>query len=102
MAGRPLNWVNEKDRRASLGYWLAPAARGRGVASCAVRLIARWAFETLHLARLEINCGPDNHGSQSVALRCGFTREAVLRSHQAFRGARRDTVVFSLLTGELV
>ncbi len=102
LGGVSLNWVNAKDRRASLGYWLAPAARGRGVASRSVRLIVRWAFETLHLARLEITCGPDNDGSQSVALRCGFSREGLLRSHQSFKGARRDTVVFSLLPGELV
>ena len=102
LGGASLNWVNEKDRRASLGYWLAPSARGRGVASRSVRLIARWAFETLHLARLEITCGPDNYGSQSVARRCGFTREGLLRSHQSFKAARRDTIVFGLLPGELV
>jgi RimJ/RimL family protein N-acetyltransferase len=33
--------------------------------------------------------------------RCGFTREDVLRSHLPFKGGRRDTVVFSLLPGEL-
>lgn len=102
LGGASLNSVNEKDRRASLGYWLAPAARGRGAASRSVRLIARWAFETLHLARLEITCGPDNYGSQSVARRCGFIREGLLRSHQGFKGARRDTIVFGLLPGELV
>lgn len=99
--GASLNGVDSVNRRASLGYWLAPAARGRGVASRAVRLIACWAFETVLLARLEITCGPDNHGSQSVAQRCGFTREGLLRSHLAFKSGRRDTVVFGLLPGEL-
>jgi RimJ/RimL family protein N-acetyltransferase len=50
---------------------------------------------------MELTCGPDNGGSQRVAERCGFTREGVLRSHIAFKGRRRDTVVFSLLPGEL-
>jgi hypothetical protein len=36
-----------------------------------------------------------------VAERCGFTREGVPRSHIPFKGTRRDTVVFSLLPGEL-
>jgi RimJ/RimL family protein N-acetyltransferase len=36
-----------------------------------------------------------------VALRCGFAREGVLRSHMLFKGARRDTVVFSLLPADL-
>ncbi len=63
--------------------------------------MARWAFDCLDLARLEITCGPENHGSQGVALRCGFTREGVLRSHISFKGSRRDTVVFGLIPGEL-
>ena len=58
-------------------------------------------FEDLQLARLELNCGPDNLASQRVAERCGYTREGVLRSHIPFKGMRRDTVVFSLLPGEL-
>ena len=30
--------------KAAVGYWLAPQARGRGLATRAVRLIVRWAF----------------------------------------------------------
>jgi RimJ/RimL family protein N-acetyltransferase len=86
---------------ARLGYWLAPQARGRGVASRAVRLLARWGFTQLGLARIELTCGPDNTASASVAVRCGFVREGVLRSHMAYKGGRRDTVLFSLLPGEL-
>ncbi len=33
--------------RASLGCWVVPAARGRGVASAAVQLLSAWAFATL-------------------------------------------------------
>lgn len=54
------------------------------------------------MARLEITCGPNNIGSQGAARRCGFSHEGLLRSHQTFKGARRDTVMFSLLPGELV
>ena len=50
---------------------------------------------------LELTCGPDNLASQRVAERCGFTREGVLRSQLPFKGGRRDSVVFSLLPGEL-
>jgi len=55
----------------------------------------------LGLARIELTCGPDNEASARVAGRCGFVREGVLRSHMAFKGGRRDTVLFSLLPGEL-
>jgi RimJ/RimL family protein N-acetyltransferase len=86
---------------AAVGYWLAPGARGRGAATQAVSLLARWAFAELGLARLELTCGPDNEASQHVAERCGFTREGLLRSHVPFKGARRDSVMYSLLPGEL-
>jgi RimJ/RimL family protein N-acetyltransferase len=87
--------------RASVGYWVAPHARRKGVATHAVRLLARWAFDELGIKRLQLTCGPDNHASQRVAERAGFTREALLRSHIPFKGGRRDTVVFSLLPDEL-
>ena len=101
LGGGSLNSVDLQQGRAAIGYWLAPQARGRGVATHAVRLIAGWAFRDLHIARLELTCGPDNRASQRVAERCGFTREGVLRSHVPFKGTRRDTVVFGLLPGEL-
>ena len=86
---------------AAVGYWLAPEARGRGAATQAVRLLAQWAFAELGLARLELTCGPDNEASQRVAGRCGFSREGLLRSHVPFQGARRDSVIYGLLPGEL-
>jgi RimJ/RimL family protein N-acetyltransferase len=101
LGGGSLNNVTLDLGRAAIGYWLAPHARGRGVTTHAVRLIAEWAFSDLRIARLELTCGPDNHASQRVAERCGFTREGVLRSHLPFKGSRRDTVVYSLLPGEL-
>jgi RimJ/RimL family protein N-acetyltransferase len=82
---------------AAVGYWLAPEARGRGAATHAVRLLTRWAFAELGLARLELTCGPDNEASQHVAERCGFSREGLLRSHVPFKGARRDSVIYGLL-----
>lgn len=90
------------NRRASVGYWLGPDARGRGLASRAVRLLCRWAFDDLGLARLELTCGPDNPGSRGVAERCGFRLEGCLRSHMTFKGGRRDSLVYGLLPAELV
>jgi RimJ/RimL family protein N-acetyltransferase len=101
LGGASLNDLHPTHLRAAVGYWLAPGARGRGAATRAVRLLAGWAFGDLGLARLELSCGPDNRASQRVAERCGFSREGVLRSHLAFKGGRRDTVLFSLLPGEL-
>ena len=41
--------------RASVAYWRAPEARGRGAATRPVRLMTRWAFETFEgLVRIEL------------------------------------------------
>jgi len=101
LGGASLYDVDLEQGRAGVGYWLAPEARGHGVATHAVRELARWAFSTLGLARIELTCGPENEASQRVAERCGFVREGLLRSHLAFKGGRRDSVIFSLLPGEL-
>jgi RimJ/RimL family protein N-acetyltransferase len=99
--GASLYDVDRGQARASVGYWLAAHARGRGLATRTVRLLAGWAFTHLAVERLELTCAPDNVASQRVALRCGFVREGVLRAHLPFQGRRRDTMVFSLLPGEL-
>jgi RimJ/RimL family protein N-acetyltransferase len=101
LGGGSLYDVRAQQGCASVGYWLAREARGRGVATHAVRLLARWAFAELGLARLELTCSPDNAASQRVAERCGFAREGLLRSHIPFKGGRRDTVIYGLRPGEL-
>jgi RimJ/RimL family protein N-acetyltransferase len=85
-----------------IGYWVVREARGRGVASRALRLLARWALEEVGLGRVELVTDPANRASQRVAEKAGFHREAVLRSALEYRDGRRaDSVVFSLLPDEL-
>lgn len=92
-----INSIDPTNRSASIGYWLAPEARGRGVVTRAVRLATRFAFDRLELNRIELTCGPDNAASAAVATRAGFTFEGKLRSNLLFKGAFRDSLVFSLL-----
>jgi len=69
--GRP-DW--ETRRAAEAGYWVAPGARRRGVASGALELLTRWAFESLGLRRLELHVIEGNVASERVAERAGFRR----------------------------
>jgi RimJ/RimL family protein N-acetyltransferase len=101
LGGGSLYGVDRLHGRAAVGYWLLPQARGHGIATRATVLLARYAFDILGVARLELTCGPENEASQRVAGRCGFVREGLLRSHIPYQGQRRDTVMFSLLPGEL-
>jgi RimJ/RimL family protein N-acetyltransferase len=87
--------------RGEIGYWIARWGRGRGAATSAVRLIARYAFDVAGLERIEVIPYVDNPASQRVAEKAGCTREGVLRSYFAARGERHDCVMYSLLPGEL-
>ena len=60
---------------ASLGYWLGLPYVGRGYMTEAVRAAVRFAFETLHLHRLEAATMPNNAASIRVLERNGFRRE---------------------------
>ena len=86
--------------RAEVGYWLAKDARVQGHATRAVRLINEWGFRHLGLERIDLLAATGNPASQRVAERCGFTREAVLRSYLPGKEGRQDMVAFGLLASE--
>ena len=95
--------IDDTSRNAAIGYWCAKELRGRGLTTRALRLLSRHALEELGSERLELITDPDNHASRRVAEKVGFQREGVLRSHLLHPdGRRRDSVMFSLLPGELV
>jgi RimJ/RimL family protein N-acetyltransferase len=87
-------------RRAEVGFWLVPAARGRGLGSAAVALAVAWAFTELDLLRVEMTTTPENPAVSVLARRLGFTQEGVLRSRNIERGQRVDIVWFGLLREE--
>ena len=91
------------DGVAEAGYWVAREARGRGVATHALRLAVRWLLGEPGIERVQLRADTLNMGSQRVAEKAGFTREGVLRSmhYNPRLGRRIDFVMFSLLPGEL-
>src|SRR5262245_16704795 len=94
--------VNSDDYRGTIGYWVAQAVRGQGICTRALRALARHGLNELELQRLELITDPDNLASQRVAEKVGFRREGVLRAHLRHPDGRiRDSVMFSLLPGEL-
>ena len=94
--------LNSHEYRATTGYWVAARARGQGICTRALRLLSRHALEELELQRVDLVTDPDNLASQRVAEKVGFKREGLLRAHLRHPDGRiRDSVMFSLLPGEL-
>lgn len=86
---------------AGLGYWLVPDARGRGLATRAVRLAADWALGPLGMARIEAWVVPGNEPSQRVLVSAGFEQEGLLRSFLTVGEERADAIVFARVTPQL-
>jgi RimJ/RimL family protein N-acetyltransferase len=87
--------------RATVGYWLLPEGRGKGLMNRALLLVTRWAFAELGLKRIGLLADPRNAASVNVAERAGFKREGVLRSWADVNGERADHVSYSLLPADL-
>jgi RimJ/RimL family protein N-acetyltransferase len=92
--------IDRVARTAELGYVVAPSARGRGVASEALRLMTEWAFGELGMERLELLISVENEASKRVAARCGYVREGVMRSHYVKGELREDTELWSRLPSD--
>jgi RimJ/RimL family protein N-acetyltransferase len=63
----------------SVGYWLLPPARGRGVATTALRLGTELVFHRLGWHRIELSHAIENERSCAVGRRAGYRPEGVLR-----------------------
>jgi RimJ/RimL family protein N-acetyltransferase len=92
-----LVWLNvrEADRTTgSVGYWLLPTARGRGVATRAVRLLSAWAAGDLGVTNLRLVTEPENERSRRVAERSGFRPTGVRHHSASIDGRLIDQVVY--------
>jgi ribosomal-protein-alanine N-acetyltransferase len=80
---------------ASVGdvsYWVAAPARGRGVASRALRLLSEWAFATLELSVIRLWTRADNAASRRVAERAGYRRAPEVDQRRTVKGQVWNTI----------
>jgi RimJ/RimL family protein N-acetyltransferase len=76
----------------SVGYWLLPQGRGRGVAAEALRVATPFVFDRLGWHRMELYHAVENERSCGVAKRAGYLPEGVMRSAMRYPvdGRRSD------------
>jgi RimJ/RimL family protein N-acetyltransferase len=99
--------VDARDWSGELGYWVAPEARRRRVATRGGRLLLRYGFDVLELGYVLLWAAAANAGSNGVARALGFThegscRQAMLDGPTGDRTAPRgDANLWGLRPGEL-
>jgi RimJ/RimL family protein N-acetyltransferase len=76
----------------NVGYWVAHGARGRHVATRALRLVCAWTGDR----PLRLLTHPENVASQRVAENAGFRRVGATADHPQFRDGTREAVLFEL------
>lgn len=84
----------------TMGYWVAEAWNGRGVATAAALRATRYAFDVLGLHRVEAGTLVHNIGSQRVLERAGFARFGLAPRLVRIAGSWQDHVVFQRLSDD--
>jgi RimJ/RimL family protein N-acetyltransferase len=92
--------IDREAGEVELGYIVGPWARGRGVATEALRLLTRWAFDELGAQRIELIIEAANAPSVRVAERCGYVLEGERRSTYLKQGRRVDARIYSRLPSD--
>lgn len=93
--------VEGSSRSASLGYWIAQSAAGRGTVSVAVAMVCDHLFTTARLHRVEIAIRPENERSLGIVERLGFSEIGLARGYLHIAGQWRDHRIFQLLSDDV-
>ncbi|MFG1994530.1 GNAT family N-acetyltransferase [Actinoplanes sp. NPDC048988] len=90
-----------RHRTAEVGYWAAPAARGRGVMTEATAALSRWVLTEAAFERVVLRIAPGNEASIRVAEKAGFTYEGLARNAGIVPAGRVDLAIYSLIPADL-
>ncbi|MBP0723734.1 GNAT family N-acetyltransferase [Bacillus sp. RG28] len=70
---------NKKVDMVTIGYFLAEAYWGKGIASKALKMVVEFLFEQVEVNRIQAEVMPTNEISKKVLLKNGFLKEGTLR-----------------------
>jgi RimJ/RimL family protein N-acetyltransferase len=96
-----LKGADWRSREAEIGYWAAPAFRGRGVLTEATAGLACWALTEQSFERVVLRVAPGNKASIRVAEKAGFVYEGTARNAGVVHGGRVDLTIYSLIPADL-
>ncbi|MBL0134526.1 MAG: GNAT family N-acetyltransferase [Chitinophagaceae bacterium] len=90
------------DKRIEIGWsWLGTPFMGTGINTHAKHLLLKYAFEEMHMERVEVKTDFLNERARAALLKIGMKEEGVLRSHmQMPHNRRRDSIYYSMLKEE--
>jgi len=87
-------------QNAYVGYWVDQARAGQGLMPEAVVVLARFAFEELHLHRLQISIIPRNTASRRVVEKLDLRSEGIAIRYLEIDGVWEDHVRYAVTVEE--
>ena len=96
-------WMRIFPEHASIeigGVYWGPSMARTPLATEALYLFARHAFDDLGYRRFEWKCNNRNEPSKAAAVRFGFSFEGVFRQDRIVKGESRDTAWFAMIDTE--
>lgn len=84
----------------TLGYWIDRDRAGHGYTAEGVVVLARFAFEELHLHRLEICIVPRNTNSRRVMEKLAIREEGIAQRYLEINGTWEDHVRYGITVEE--
>ncbi len=87
----------ENERSAEIGYWLAKAYWGRGIATTSVLEMTNYVFSNTDIIRLFAPVFSPNGGSMRVLEKSGYQLEAILKKAIYKNDTYYDSHVFAKL-----
>lgn len=89
-------WIDDRNKRGTLGYILHPDIWGKGYATEAAQLTVDWGFEELGLVRIDADCFVWHYPSRRVLEKIGMRLEGILRARTEHAGIWHDDCQFGM------
>lgn len=100
IGGIGIHHINRKHKTGEIGYWIGRKYWRKGYATEALKLILRFGFKRLKLAKINARTFSPNKASQGLLKKAGFKPEGLFRKQLAKHGKRHDEHRFGLLREE--
>lgn len=95
-----LNRVDWKNKKATVGYWLARKYWGQGIMVEAMKMVLNFGFNQLKLHRIESSHFKENHRSGRVQEKCGLKKEGIKKDDIFKNNKFHDHICRAILVNE--
>lgn len=92
--------IQERHRKAEIGYVLSEDCWGKGYMTEATRRIIAFGFEELQLERIQARCFVENEGSARVMEKVGMSFEGIMRNAMFAKGKFQDLKMYAIVSDD--